>query len=347
MAKTDLKQATLEQTIKFFEGLGEKPFRAGQVRKWIFAKQVADFGLMSDLSKPLRARLDEIAKVTELEEVTSLQSTDGTVKRLFKLSDGLTLESVLIPDGSRRTLCVSSQVGCKLNCDFCLTGKGGFIRDLTPVEIIDQVVQAVKLAPDNRVTNVVLMGMGEPLDNFDNVTQALRVLAEPDIKLIGLRKITLSTAGIVPGILRLADDFPKVKLAVSVSSGDEKIRDRLMPINKKYPLTKLRTALAKFPLPKGRRITIEYVMLSGVNDSSKAALELSDFAKGFPSKINLIPFNECPGIDYAAPAMESVEKFQQTLIKLGHSVFIRQSRGGDIMAACGQLWDKESSGAVL
>jgi len=337
MNRIDLKQLTSEQTLDFIKNVGEKPFRAGQIRKWLFESGVSDFNKMTNLSKSLRSRLNEIAMVTDLKEEISLESEDGTLKFLYRLDDGLFIESVLIPDGKRMTLCVSTQVGCKLNCRFCLTGLAGFKRDLTAGEIVDQVIKARGKADGGRVTNVVLMGMGEPLDNFKNTVQALKIMTDPDFRLVGVRKITLSTAGVAPGIDLLAQEFPKVKLAVSLNSCDDAVRDDMMPINKKYPLKTLASSLARFPLPKGRRITIEYVIISGVNDSDEDAEKLKRFAFKFPSKINLIPYNECQEISYARPSRRVVERFADILISGGHSVFIRESRGSDIMAACGQL----------
>jgi len=321
----------------FIKSTGEKPFRAGQIRKWLFESGVSDFNEMTNLSKSLRARLDKIAMVTELKEEMRLESEDGTLKFVYKLDDGLFIESVLIPEGKRMTLCVSTQVGCKLNCKFCLTGLTGFKRNLTAGEIVDQVIKSRERADGARVTNVVLMGMGEPLDNFKNTVQALKIMTDTDFRLVGVRKITLSTAGVAPGIDLLAQEFPKVKLAVSLNTCDDAVRDNMMPINKKYPLKTLASALARFPLPKGRRITIEYVMIKDVNDSNQDAEKLKQFAFKFPSKINLIPFNECHEIPYARPSRRAIERFADTLIAGGHSVFIRESRGRDIMAACGQL----------
>ncbi len=346
MDRIDLKQATAAQTAEFVSSLGEKQYKARQIRKWLFERGVSDFSRMTDLSKNFRALLAEKAKVTELKEDKRLESKDGTIKFLFRLADGLSVESVWIPEGKRRTLCVSTQVGCRLNCRFCLTGRDGFKRDLTAGEIIDQVVQARKRSPDKRVTNVVLMGMGEPLDNFENTLQALKVMTDSDFRLVGVRKITLSTAGVAPAIERLAKLFPKVKLAVSLNSCDDAVRNDLMPINKKYPLKYLASTLSGYPLPKGRKITIEYVLLSGVNDSDEAAGELDLFARRFPSKINLIPYNPCPGVPYESPERSTVDRFARILLDRGHSVFIRESRGRDIMAACGQLRESAPSRMV-
>lgn len=333
----DLKHLTMREMEEFVKSAGGKSYRAGQIAKWIFERGVSDFVLMTDLGKDLRARLSAISRITGLRLVARQASSDGTVKFLYRLEDGLTVESVWIPGGKRRTLCVSTQAGCRLNCGFCLTGKNGFRRNLCAAEIVDQVIQSRAGAPDGRITNVVLMGMGEPLDNYENTLRALKVMTEPDFHLIGARRITLSTAGVVPGIRRLAGDFPGVKLAVSLNSCDNAVRSRIMPVNKKYPLEELRKALGAFPLPKGKRITLEYVLLSGVNDSIEDAQKLVRFVAGLKAKINLIPFNQCAQLPYKSPSSQTVKRFREYLTGRGLPVFIRASRGADIMAACGQL----------
>ncbi len=334
----DLKQSTLAETEHFVSKAGENPYRARQIRQWIFHRGVCDFGSMTDLSKSLRDRLAHIASVTCLKQIGKTESADGTIKLAFELSDSAIIESVWIPEEKRKTLCISTQAGCKMGCRFCLTGKSGFIRNLSAAEIVDQVICARKSVPGGRVTNLVLMGMGEPLDNYENTFKALKVITEPDAGLVGARKITLSTAGVVPGIMKIADDFPRVKLAVSINAPNDDLRNELMPINRKYPLARLQNALKTFPAPKGKRITLEYVMLKGVNDSENNAIELSEFAaKDFPAKINLIPFNPCPGAPFDRPDRPEIEKFRDILVNRGHNVFIRESRGNDILAACGQL----------
>lgn len=336
-----MKQLTALETQQWLESLGEKPYRAKQMRAWIFMRGVADFSQMTDISKKFRETLPQIARVTKLEEAARSVSEDGTIKFLHRLEDGHTVESVWIPADDRATLCVSTQVGCKLGCRFCLTGKWGFIRDLSAAEIIDQLIAARLAVPGGRVTNVVLMGMGEPLDNYENVLRALNVWTEGDEGIIGARKITLSTAGLAPRIVDLAGDFPKVKLAVSLNAVTDDVRGQIMPINKKYPLKELFAALAKWPLPRGRRITFEYVMLSGVNDSDRDAEALCQLTRDIPSKINLIPFNECPGLPYKRPDEGRVEKFREILMKNNRTAIVRESRGRDILAACGQLREEK------
>jgi len=333
----DLKQSTLAETEHFVSKAGEKPYRARQIRQWIFHRGVCDFGYMTDLSKSFRDKLAHSASVTCLKQVGKTESSDGAIKLAFELFDSATIESVWIPEEKRKTLCMSTQAGCKMGCRFCQTGKSGFIRNLSAAEIVEQVIRARESVPDGRITNLVLMGMGEPLDNYENTVKALKVITEPDAGLVGARKITLSTAGVVPGIMKMADDFPGVKLAVSINAPNDDLRNELMPINRKYPLARLVNALKMFPTPKGKRITVEYVMLKGVNDSENNAIELGEFSANFPAKINLIPFNPCPGAPFDRPDRSRVEKFRNILINRGHSVFTRQSRGSDILAACGQL----------
>ncbi len=332
--KIDLKGMTSTQMVEWIASIGEKPFRAKQIRQWIFQHGISDFEQMTNLSKTLRDRLNSCAYVTDINEVSRQVSRDGTIKLLFKLWDGLTIESVWIPDGDRGTLCVSTQVGCKLGCKFCLTGDSGFTRNLDAGEIVDQLMQVRKSL---KVTNIVFMGMGEPLDNYENVLQTLRIFTEQDTALLGARKITLSTAGVAPGIAQLANDFPKIKLAVSLNAADDQTRSKIMPINKKYPLAKLVAALKKWPLPAGRLITFEYVLLSGVNDSDEDARKLVRFAGKLPCKINLIPYNPCPHLSFKRPGKKRIARFSKILTDSGLMAFQRDSRGADILAACGQL----------
>lgn len=340
MGRVDLKGLTYAGTEGFFASIGEEPYRARQARSWIFEKGAASFAEMTDLSKGLRARLEKEARLTALAEAGRAVSSDGTAKFLFRLEDGSAVESVWIPEERRATLCVSTQVGCKLGCAFCLTGAGGFVRDLSAGEIVDQLVQARRLVPGGRVTNVVLMGMGEPLDNYGNVLAALRVMTEPEHGLIGARRVTLSTAGLAPGIERLARDYPKIKLAVSLNAPTGEVRNSIMPINRKYPLPVLMDALRKWPLPKGKNITFEYVLLAGVNDSAADAEAVDRLLGRLPAAINLIPYNPCPGLPFRRPHDEAVELFRRTLKGLGRDVTVRKSRGGDILAACGQLRER-------
>lgn len=333
----DFKAVTNDEAVDWFRAADERSFRAGQVLTWIRHKGIDDFADMTNLAKPLRAWLSAHAAVTSLDVARRDESVDGTIKFLYRLADGHTVESVWIPDEERATLCVSSQVGCKLDCGFCLTGAGGFERDLSVGEIVDQVIQAKRRVPDGRVTNLVFMGMGEPLDNYDNVVQALKVITDTASPLVGARKVTLSTCGLAPAIERLAEDFPKIKLAVSLNGTSDEQRNAIMPVNRAYPLSALFEALAKWPLPQGRRITFEYVLMAGVNDSDDDADRLVRLTDRIPATINLIPFNECPGLPFKRPGRKRIEAFRDR-VHGGHRVItIRESRGQDILAACGQL----------
>jgi 23S rRNA (adenine2503-C2)-methyltransferase len=303
---------------------------------WIYQKYACEIASITEFSKDLRNKLERLAYISNLTAVTRLESRDGTEKFLFALEDGQTIESVLIPDEDRLTLCVSSQVGCAVGCRFCLTGKIGFIRNLRAHEIVDQIIAVNRsLGPQKRITNIVLMGMGEPLANFDEVIEALRRI----VTLLGIskRKITLSTSGVVPKIALLAEKGPGVNLAISLNATTDATRSEIMPINKKYPLRSLLDACRKYPLGTGRRITIEYVLISGVNDSPADAERLVRILRGLRCKINLIPLNPHPGSIFKRPADSEVARFQEILIKHRMTALVRESKGSDILAACGQL----------
>ena len=339
MQKKNLKQLSFEEFDGFMRELGWPKYRAQQLRDWIYKKQVFQFDGMTNLSKPDRAVLEARAMIGELELVRQQRSRDGTQKFLFRLSDGQEIESVLIPEEDRKTLCISTQVGCTLDCTFCLTGTMGLLRNLKAHEIVDQVLWVLRhLEPGDLLTNIVLMGMGEPLANYREVTEALKRLTHP--KLVGLspRRITLSTAGLVPQIKRLGESGLNVNLAVSLNATTNAIRDRLMPaVNKQYPLETLLRACRDYPLPPRRRIFFEYVLLKGVNDSEADAHRLLRMLKGLRCKVNLIPFNDYPGAPFGRPDDETVLRFQKILIEGHFTAFIRKSRGRDILAACGQL----------
>lgn len=333
----NLKELSETQMKEFVQGLGLPSYRAGQILRWIYEKRVQSLEEMTDLSKELRKRLSEVSYISNLRLITKkISKIDGTEKYLFGLHDGETIESVLIPDLDRLTLCISSQVGCAMGCAFCLTGKMGFKRNLKAYEIVDQIISVSRLPKERHITNIVLMGMGEPLMNLDEVSEAIR-------RMIGLlkisrRKITLSTSGYVPGIKKLPEVLPKmVNLAVSLNATTDEVRDKIMPINKKYPISVLLDILRHFPLEKTRRITFEYVLIDGLNDTPQDAKRLIKLLKGIPSKINLIPFNEYPGSLMKPPPEEKILTFQEILISSGMTAFIRKSKGSDIMAACGQL----------
>ncbi len=327
----------------FFTTLGEKAFRASQVMKWIYHHGVDDFDAMSNLSKALRDRLKELAEIRLPEVAVDMPSRDGTRKWMLRLADGNSIEMVYIPETDRSTLCVSSQVGCALNCSFCSTARQGYNRNLTTAEIIGQVVLASRLIglPQNKgervVTNVVLMGMGEPLLNFDAVVKAMELMQDDYAFGISKRRVTVSTAGVVPAIdqLRAAID---VSLAVSLHAPDDALRNELVPLNRKYPIAELLAACRRYCVDAPhRRITFEYAMLAGVNDTPEHARALLKVLRGTPSKVNLIPFNPFPGTNYRRSSQETIDRFRDILMAGNLMTVTRKTRGDDIAAACGQL----------
>jgi 23S rRNA (adenine2503-C2)-methyltransferase len=341
-AKTNLLGLTSEAMTAFFAGLGEKPFRAAQVLQWIHRFGVDDFEAMTNLSKALRAKLAEVAEIRGPEVVLDRTAADGTRKLLLRLADGNCIETVFIPEANRGTLCVSSQVGCTLNCAFCATGAQGFNRNLETHEIIGQLwVTSRLLGPEaqgeRHITNVVMMGMGEPLLNFDNVIPAMRLMLDDNAYGLSKRRVTLSTAGMVPMIDRLRDTLP-VSLAVSLHAARDELRDEIVPLNRKYPIAELLDACRRYiDNQPHRRVTIEYILLDGVNDTDRDARELAVLLRDVPSKINLIPYNPFPqGRFQRSPAMR-VDRFRQILIDAGYTTVTRRTRGDDIDAACGQL----------
>jgi len=331
--------------IAFLESIGEKKFRAQQLLKWIHQHGVTDFAVMTNLAKPLREKLATLADVRFPEIVEQKDSADGTRKWLIRVDGGDCIETVFIPVDGRGTLCVSSQIGCSLDCSFCATGKQGFSRDLTTAEIVGQLWLALKsfgsfeLGAERSVTNVVLMGMGEPLLNFDNVVDAVNLMMDDNAYGLSKRRVTLSTSGVVPEIDRLGQ-FTDVSLAISLHAPNDALRNQLVPINKKYPIAELlasaRRYLAQLP-DQHRRITIEYTLIDGVNDSPAQARELALVLKDLPCKINLIPFNPFPGVDYHKVSDKNLKQFQNILIEAGYTTTVRTTRGDDIAAACGQL----------
>lgn len=349
--KVNLLGMTREQMEAFFVSLGEKKFRAQQVIKWIHQLGVDDFEQMTNVSKALRLRLAEVAEIRAPEVVHREYSADGTRKWVLRVGDNSMVETVLIPDGDRKTLCVSSQVGCALDCSFCSTGKQGFQRDLSMAEIIGQVWIAnrsyfegepVRENRERAITNVVMMGMGEPLLNFDNVVPAMKLMLDDFAYGLSKRRVTLSTSGVVPMLDRLGEEID-VALAISLHAPNDALRDEIVPINRKYPLKELLAAgrryLARFQGEEGgrRKITMEYVMLAGVNDTPAHARELVRLLKDTPSKINLIPFNPFPHAPYARSSREDILAFQKILTEADYICTIRSTRGDDIDAACGQL----------
>ena len=325
----------------FFNEIGEKPFRATQILKWIHQMGVSDFEQMTNLSKVLRSRLAEIAEVKVPDIVLEQKSDDGTYKWVLELDGQNRIETVFIPEEGRGTLCVSSQVGCALECTFCSTGQQGFNRNLSTAEIIGQVWVAVRaLEGEARITNVVMMGMGEPLLNFNNTVASLSLMMDDFAYGLAKRRVTVSTSGVVPALLRLAD-VSEASLAISLHATNDTLRDELVPINKKYPIAELLDACQYYIKDdKRRKITFEYVMLSGINDSVEEAHELAKLLEDIPSKVNLIPFNPFPSTQYRRSSNNAIHRFTDVLKEAGLVTTTRKTRGDDIDAACGQLVGK-------
>jgi 23S rRNA (adenine2503-C2)-methyltransferase len=321
-----------------FERLGHPRFHARQVFQWIHKRGVTDFAQMSDLSRDLRSRLDAEFEIETPQVVRRDVSSDGTTKFLLELADGKQIESVFIPDTPAQTFCISTQVGCAMKCAFCLTGKMGIDRNLTTGEIAGQVRVLVReLGMLETRFNVVLMGMGEPLHNYEPTMRALRILADDHGLAINPRRVTLSTVGVLPALERLATEPVMPNLAISLHSTSEDQRDMLVPINRKYGLKELLDACRRFPVKRRERITFEYVMLKGVNDTPEDARRLVRLLQGIRGKVNLLPLNEAAGIPFERPSDETVNRFAKLLSDRGITVSVRKSRGRDIRAACGQL----------
>ncbi len=363
--KTDLKNLTLPGLEQFLQGQGKERFRALQVFKWIYQQDARGFEEMTNISKALRAELAETAYISNLEPEAIEEGSDGTRKYLFTLDDGNAVESVLIPIEGRNTLCISSQVGCAMACEFCLTGTFKLTRNLTTAEIVNQIMAvkrdlirnppalslAVTEAVDDEddddqpespaaIRNIVLMGMGEPLHNLYNVIPAIRIMIDGNGLQLSNRRVTVSTCGLVPEMERLGREIPNVNLAVSLNATTDELRNKIMPVNRSYPLRELLKACKEFPLPGRRKVTFEYVMLGGVNDSLEDARRLLKLISDIPNKVNLIPFNEHEGCGFKAPSRAAIDAFHKYLIDRHVTVITRDSRGGDISAACGQLKGK-------
>ncbi len=340
--KLNLLGLSEAELVEWFASIGEKPFRARQLMQWVYQRGVTSFADMTDLSKALRSRLNEIAAIDLPAMQSRFDSEDGTVKWLFESGAGQAVETVFIPEPSRGTLCISSQVGCALDCAFCATGHQGFNRNLTAAEIVGQVWHAIQALPprsngEPAVTNIVFMGMGEPLANYRAVLPVLHILLSDWAFGFSRRRVTVSTSGIVPHIDKLADDC-NVALAVSLHAPNDALRDELVPINKLHPIAELLDACWRYAgQHTNRHITFEYVMLKGVNDSLKHADELVALLKGKPAKINLIPFNPFPGTRFRRSSADTIHHFQERLRKANLVTTTRRTRGDDIDAACGQL----------
>ncbi|BDG06489.1 23S rRNA (adenine(2503)-C(2))-methyltransferase RlmN [Anaeromyxobacter oryzae] len=343
LARPDLRSLPPEHLAALVAALGERPFRARQLYRWLHLKGAATLDEITDVPRALRDALAARTELVTLERATEQRSVDGTIKWTWRTADGKLVESVYMPESDRKTLCVSSQVGCAVGCTFCLTGTMGLARNLTPGEIVDQVHRAnrrlVELGEGEGprpLTNLVFMGMGEPLANYRSLKAALDILLSEDGPNFSHRHVTVSTSGLVPVMRRLGEET-QVKLAVSLNATTDAQRDALMPINRRYPLAELLRACREFPMKQGRRITFEYVLLGGVNDASEDAERLARLLRGIPAKVNLIPYNENPGLGFGAPAPERVEAFQAVLVARNVTAVIRKNRGRDISAACGQL----------
>jgi len=372
MKKRSIKDIPLDELPKLAEELGQKKFVAAQLVDWLYKKCVSSFDEMTSLSKPLRQQLNQKFYVSRLKLAKKQISSDGTQKYAWKLSDGHIIESVLIPSEEytkaskyekekvprddwrkRLTLCVSTQVGCAMGCKFCRTADLGFIRNLTQSEIIDQIIDSQRefngsdkiTHSSSRISNVVLMGMGEPLANYDNVMSAVKIMLNSKAFNLSKRHLTLSTSGLVDGIERMAKDDLGIKLALSLNATTDELRSKIMPVNKKYPLAKVFEALKKFALETDAyRITFEYVLLADLNDGVEDAKRLVRLISNVPAKVNLIPFNGFEDAEFKSPDEATVERFAQYLRNKNIQVNIRASRGQDILAACGQLAAKNNAG---
>jgi 23S rRNA (adenine2503-C2)-methyltransferase len=335
MQKINLKALTRDEAEGFMTGLGLPSYRTSQLLHWIYEKRAGSIEEITEFSKKLRAELNEQAYVSNLGLLDRQISSDGTEKFLFRLEDGLSVESVLIPAEDRITLCISSQVGCAIGCRFCLTGREGLKRNLASHEIVDQLILAGRLVSPQRIGNIVFMGMGEPLHNLKEVIEALWRMT--DMMNISPRRITLSTSGVADRMLEFARKAPPVNLAISLNASIDDVRDAIMPINRRYPLRLLLDTCRKYPLQARRRITFEYILIQDVNDSKADARRLANILRGIPAKINIIPLNEFEGCELRRPSERTILDFQEVLHQAGLTAVLRKSRGHDILAACGQL----------
>lgn len=335
MSPINLKALSIRELDSFSLEIGLPTYRARQLRHWIYEKYATSTQDITEFSKDLREKLSKRAFISNLKVADRQLSKDGTEKFLFSLEDEETIESVLIPDKDRLTLCISSQAGCAMGCRFCLTGKLGLKRNLAAYEIADQLISVNRLIAPLRLTNIVFMGMGEPLANSGNVVEALWRIT--GLLNVSPRRITLSTSGIVPKLVELSREAPPINLAVSLNATTDEVRNRIMPINKTYPIRRLLEACRRYPLPPGRRITFEYVLIKDLNDTPEDARRLVSLLKGIAAKVNLIPFNPYEGSDFEKPKDEVILNFQKILESLNLAALVRKSKGQDILAACGQL----------
>jgi len=340
MRQEYIKDLTPEELERALHDMGEPKYRGRQIFKWIYKKGAEAFSGMTNLPKALAEALGKRFSLNSFQDVEKHQSSDGTIKLVFKLNDDKYIESVIISSGKRSTICVSTQLGCRFGCAFCASGMNGFQRDLTPAEMLDQIIYA-KFHLNKNLTNYVFMGMGEPLDNYENLIKAINIMNHKDGLEIGARRITISTCGIIPAIKRLQDLDMQINLSISLHATTDRLRDKLMPVNKAYPLNQLIETVNAYAKSSNRKTTVEYVLIKGINDSLADANALAGIARKLWAKINIIPYSPVKGLDLSAPLAKGVEKFANRLTESGASVMIRMSKGKDIQAACGQLAGKK------
>lgn len=344
MDKPNLKDLDLPEIETCIAPLGKEKFRARQIMKWLYQHGAETFEEMTNLSKDFRASLRHLARIGQPDIAKTQTSADGTKKILFRLEDGLFIESVLIPGKNHWTVCVSTQVGCQMGCTFCLTGKQGFRRNLFPSEITGQIIRLRFGTPEGaNINNIVMMGMGEPLANYEHTVKAIRMITSDFGLGFSNRRVTVSTCGIAPMIERMGKDIC-VNLAISLNAPDDHRRSALMPINKTYPLETLLAACRDYPMPGRRMLTFEYILMAGVNDTPEDAEKLARLLRGIRCKLNLIAFNEYPRSLYKTPSTKTISTFQQILMNHHYTAILRASKGSDILAACGQLSGQEIQG---
>lgn len=337
MDKANITGYSLSEFSGLVREMGEEPFRAAQVFEWIYKKGVTDFSLMTNLPLALKNSLSERFVVLELELKDALISRDGTRKFLFGLPDGNSVEAVYIPASGRATGCISTQVGCKFSCRFCASGMLGFKRDLSCAEIIQQVLYLKNGSPDKKITHLVFMGTGEPLDNYENVIKAVKLINAPEGFNIGARRITISSVGIVPAIRKLAAEGMQIELSISLHAADDRTRSSIMAVNRLYPIAELIRACRDYARATGRQVTFEYILIRGLNSDLQTAQNLAKILRGWNCKINLIPYNPVEESGFFAPARGEISDFKNRLLKSGVNATLRKPRGQDINAACGQL----------
>jgi 23S rRNA (adenine2503-C2)-methyltransferase len=350
--KPNIRDLSLEEIEILIASLGKEKYRARQIMKWLYMGGATSYAEMTTLARDFRTRMEGFTCIAEPAIDRIQTSQDGTKKVLFRIGDDLFIESVLIPGRNHWTVCISTQAGCAMGCRFCLTGRQGFRRNLLPSEITGQMTMLRRYTPEGpEIKNIVLMGMGEPLANYDHTLKAIRILTSDYGLGFSSRKVTVSTCGIAPGIMRLGKDVC-VNLAISLNAPDDRRRDDLMPVNRKYPLAELLKACRDYPMPGRRMLTFEYILMAGINDSPDDAEKLARLLRGLHCKLNLIAFNEFPGSLYRTPTPEAVSSFQQVLLDRHYTAILRASHGRDILAACGQLSGQaaregETTGGVL